>query len=236
LLSQDVREKGDNMTLGKVSSLKYFPAIAGALLMFSMPALAGPPLICHAIDIGSEQSLPWTSTGWNLGGQENYDVSHLVTDTLALLTPSTPVLLRMETLRRATLYAQQRTPAAKELLFRLEARTRENPKDALAAFDFGYLVECYRQASWLRQHTDWLKATADPAGPNLAMKIDGYAWVLKAIALRGSDPQMEVAAALMTTEGARSEHDRHLQNAMAGAKVDAMLARNLSSRFPKNAA
>src|SRR5260221_247942 len=123
----------------------------------------------------------------------------------------------------------------KELLFRLEGRTRENPKDALAAFDFGYLVECYRQASWLRQHTDWLKASGDATGANLAMKIDGYEWVRKAIALRGSDPQMEFAAALMTTEGARGEHDRHLQNAMAGAKADAMLARNLESRFPKSA-
>jgi len=224
------------MKLRKVSPLKYFAAIAVALLMFAVPALAGPPLICHAIDIGSEQSLPWTSTGWNLTGQENYDVSHVVTDTLALLIPSTPVLVRMETLRRATLYAQRRTPMTKELLFRLEARTRENPKDALAAFDFGYLVECYSQVSWLRQHTDWLKASGDAAGPNLAMKIDGYAWVLKAIALRGSDPQMEFAAALMTTEGAQRERDRHLQNALAGAKADAMLARNLSSRFPKNAA
>ena len=224
------------MRLRKISSLKYFTAIAGALLMFSVPALAGPPLICHAIDIGSGQSLPWTSTGWNLSGQENYDVNHLVADTLALLTPGISVLVRMETLRRATLYGQQRTPIAKELLFRLEARTRENPKDALAAFDFGYLVECYRQASWLRQHTDWLKASADPAAQNLALKIDGYAWVRKAIALRGSDPQMEFAAALMTTDGARDEHDRHLQNAMAGAKADPMLARNLSSRFPKNAA
>lgn len=205
--------------------------------MFSVPDLAGPPLICHAIDIGSEQSLPWTGTGWSLSGQEHYDVSHLVADTLALLAPSTPVLLRMETLRRATLYAQQPTPVAKELLFRLEARTRENPKDALAAFDFGYLVECYRQASWLRQHTDWLNSSADPVGTSLAaMKIDGYAWVLEAIALRGNDPQMEFAAALMTTEGTRSEHDRHLQNALAGAKADAMLARNLASRFPKNAA
>jgi hypothetical protein len=58
----------------------------------------------------------------------------------------------------------------------------------------------------------------------------------KAIALRGSDPEMEFAAALMTTEGGRSDHDRHLQNAMAGAKADAMLARNLASRFPKQAA
>ena len=224
------------MKLRKLMSLKYFAAIATALLVGAAPAVAGPPLICHAIDIGTAQSLPWTSSGWNLSGQEKYDVSHLVPDTLSLLAPSTPVLVRMETLRRATLYAQQRTAVAKELLFRLEARTRENPKDALAAFDFGYLVECYRQTSWLHQHTDWLKASGDSMGANLAMKIDGYEWVRKAIALRGSDPQMEFAAALMTTEAARSEHDRHVQNAMSGAKADAMLARNLASRFPKGAA
>ena len=224
------------MRLRNIFSLKIFAVIAGYLLVIAAPTLAGPPLICHAIDIGAEQSLPWTSTGWNLSGQEQYDVSRLVPDTLALLTPSASVLLRMETLRRATLYGQQQTAVAKELLLRLEARTRENPKDGLAAFDFGYLVECYKQASWLHQHTDWLKASGDAGGASLAMKIDGYSWVLKAIALRGSDPQMEFAAALMTTDGARSEHDRHLQNAMAGAKADAMLARNLSSRFPKNAA
>jgi hypothetical protein len=224
------------MKLRNMFSLKYFAVIVGGLLMIAAPALAGPPLICHAIDIGAEQSLPWTSTGWNLSGQEQYDVSRLVPDTLAVLMPSTRVLLRMETLRRATLYGLQRTAVAKESLLRLEARTHENPKDALAAFDFGYLVECYKQASWLHQHTDWLKASGDAGGANLAMKIDGYSWVVKAIMLRGSDPQMEFAAALMTTDGAQSEHDRHLQNAMAGAKADAMLARNLSSRFPKSAA
>jgi hypothetical protein len=224
------------MKLRKLFSLKYFAALTVASLFLAGTAIAGPPLICHAIDIGTANSLPWTSSGWNLSGQETYDVSRLVPDTLALLVPSTPVLARMETLRRATLYAQQRTAVAKELLFRLEARTRENPKDALAAFDFGYLVECYRQASWLRQHTDWLKASGDTTSANLVMKIDGYESVRKAIALRGSDPQMEFAAALMTTEGARSEHDRHLQNAMAGAKADALLARNLASRFPKSAA
>jgi hypothetical protein len=225
------------MKLRKVFSVKYFTAMAAALLFLAGTTIAGPPLICHAIDIGTAQSLPWTSSGWNLSGQETYDVSHLVPDTLALLAPSTPVLVRMETLRRATLYAQKRTAIAMELLMRLEARTRENPKDALAAFDFGYLAECYKQASWLTQHTDWLKATegVGNARANVAMKIDGYEWVRKAIVLRGSDPQMEFAAALMTTEGARSEHNQHLQNAMAGAKADALLARNLASRFPKNA-
>ena len=224
------------MKLRRICSVRYFAALAAALLLLVGTAIAGPPLICHAVEIGTAQSLPWTSTGWNLSGQETYDVSHLVPDTLALLAPSTPVLVRMETLRRATLYAQKQPAVAKELLFRLEVRTRENPKDALAAFDFGYLVECYRQASWLRQHTDWLKASGDATDANLAVKMDGYESVRKAIALRGSDSQMEFAAALMTTEGARGEHERHLQNAMAGAKADALLARNLASRFPKNAA
>lgn len=224
------------MKLRKISLLKYFAALAAALLVIASSAVAGPPLICHAVDIGTANSLPWTSTGWNLSGQETYDVSHLVPDTLALLAPSTPVLVRMETLRRATLYAQKQTAVAKELMFRLEARMRENPRDALAAFDFGYLAECYRQASWLRQHTDWLKASRDTTAANLALKIEGYEYVRKAIALRGSDPQMEFAAALMTTDGERGEHDRHLQNAMAGAKADARLARNMASRFPKNGA
>jgi hypothetical protein len=221
----------------KLFFLKCFSAIAGALLLAGT-ALAGPPLICHAIDIGGAQSLPWTSTGWNLSGHENYDLSRLVPDTLALLAPSTPVLVRMETLRRATLYVQQRTSVAMDLLLRLDARTRENPKDALAAFDVGYLAECFKQASWLQQHTDWLKAAGggQTTRANVATKIDGYEWVRKAIALRGSDPQMEFAAALMTTDPASSEHDRHLRNAMAGAKADAMLERNLASRFPKNAA
>ena len=224
------------MKFPKASSLKYFASFAIVGLVLAGTALAGPPLICHSIDIGSALSLPWSSSGWNLSGQETYNVDNLVQDTLALLGPSTPVLVRMETLRRATLYAQQRTPIAKELLFRLEARTREDPKDALAAFDFGYLVECYKQASWLHQHTDWLKASADTTTTNFAMKLEGYQSVQKAIALRGTDPQMEFAAALMTIEGAREEHDRHLQKAMAGAKADALLARNLASRFPKSAA
>ena len=223
------------MKFPKTSFLKYFASLAIACLLLAGTAVAGPPLICHSVDIGSAQSLPWSSSGWNLSGQETYNVDNLVQDTLALLGPSTPVLVRMETLRRATLYAQQRTPVAKELLFRLEARTRENPKDALAAFDFGYLVECYRQASWLHQHTDGLKASAEATTTSFAMKLDGYQSVQKAIALRGTDPQMEFAAALMTIGGAREEHDRHLQNAMAGAKADALLARNLASRFPKSA-
>jgi hypothetical protein len=234
-----LKKEATEMRKSKTFLLKYFAVLPVILLLLAGRALAGPPLICHAVDIGTAESLPWASSGWNLTGQETYDVSHLAADTLALLGPNTPVLVRMETLRRATLYAQQRTAIAKELLLRLEARTRENPKDALAAFDFGYLAECYKQASWLHQHTDWLKKTDGGeivVRAYLSTGIDGYGWVRKAIALRGSDPQMEFAAALMTTDGATSEHQQHLQSALAGAKADAMLARNLASRFPKDAA
>src|SRR5260370_23155352 len=96
--------QGDSMRLRNIFSLNIFAVIAGGLLVIAAPALAGPPLICHAIDIGSEQSLPWTSTAWNLSGQEQYDVSRLVADTLALLTPGTSLLLPRAPLRRTTVY------------------------------------------------------------------------------------------------------------------------------------
>jgi hypothetical protein len=63
--------------------------------------IAGPPLICHAFDIGNAKSLPWVSHDWNLSGSENYDTHHLANDTLAVLNASQVPLVHMETLRRA---------------------------------------------------------------------------------------------------------------------------------------
>src|SRR5256885_15919529 len=102
------------------------PPLPPALLLFFFllvpPALAGPPLICHRFDIGDARSLPWTSNTWNLQGNENYDIKNLVRDTLAILDSNAPVLVRMETLRRATLYARNDPQATKELLTKLHAR------------------------------------------------------------------------------------------------------------------
>jgi hypothetical protein len=222
----------------KQDSRKTFRLAAGILcaaLIFAAPALAGPPLICHPINIGSAQSLPWASDSWRLSGQENYDVSRLVPDTLALLSPSTPVLVRMETLRRATLYAQSDSRIAKELLLRLEARTSANSSDALAAFDFGYLIECYRQAgeAFREGMLGASSKTEKGAASNPAADVNGYAWVKKAIRLRGEDPAMEFAAALITTEVSQSERPEHLQKAIAGAKEDPLLAQNLTNHFGK---
>src|SRR5215471_10540943 len=114
-----------------------------SVLVLVTAALAGPPLICHPFDIGTAKSLPWTGTSWNLSGNEGYDTANLVRDTLTLLTPDIPVIVRMETIRRATLYARKDPRAAKELISRLYARATAaettNP-DPLAYFDVGYLV------------------------------------------------------------------------------------------------
>lgn len=197
-----------------------------AIAFFAASALAGPPLICHAIHIGSAQSLPWSGDSWNLTGHETYDVSHLVPDTLALLNPSTPVLVRMETLRRATLYAQGDSQVAKELILRLRSRTTANESDALAAFDFGYLVECYRQMGIATRYGMFKNS---PSG--LINGLDGYSWVKKAIAMRGDDPEMEFAAALITSEISQQDRAEHLNKAIAGSKSDALLAENLGSSF-----
>ena len=210
----------------------YLFAAAAAMLLFANAAQAGPPLVCHAFEIGQAKSLPLVSHSWNLSGSENYDTKNLVKDTLEILAPDTPVLVRMETLRRATLYARKDPIAARELLGKLYARASSaeaaGHPQALAWFDAGYLVETYKQ--WIGRDlphmTDGMRMDANPAAA-----VDGYAMVKKAIALRGDDPQMEFAAALITLSGPRDEHAGHAQKALSGAKNDALLAQNLATHF-----
>jgi hypothetical protein len=240
-LSLEVRNdsEGDKkiMKAKSIKSIRFAIGLAAAMLCFANVAQAGPPLICHAIEIGQAKSLPWVSHSWNLSGDENYDTKNLVKDTLEILGPDTPVLVRMETLRRATLYARKDPLAAKELLARLHARATSAESaghpDALAWFDAGYLAETYKQ--WIGQKlphmTDGMRID-----PNPAAGVDGYSMVRKAIALRGpalhgDDPQMELAAALITLSGPQEAHRQHAQKAIAGAKADALLAQNLATRF-----
>jgi hypothetical protein len=190
------------------------------LLGFTTLAQAGPPLICHPIEIGQAKSLPWVE--FNHQGSTNYDLKHLSQDTMTLLDAHTPVLVRMETLRRATIYARMDPQAAKELITRLHARAGDSDAagrpDALAWFDVGYLAEAYEQ--WMGK-----------GEPNPAAGLDGYSLVRKAISLRGSDPEMEFAAAMITLGGPDRAHRDHVQKAMAGAKNDPLLAQNLASNF-----
>ncbi len=217
------------MTLQQIRSPRFAIILVAAVLSFANVAQAGPPLICHTIEIGQAKSLPWISHNWNLSGGETYDTKNLVPDTLDILAPGTPVLVRMETLRRATLYARKDPLAAKELLARLHARATSaessGHSDALAWFDVGYLAETYKQ--WIGQ--SWMRVSNDEQNP--AAGVDGYALVKKAIGLRGSDPQMEFAAALITFSGPQEEHRQHSLKAIAGAKTDPLLAQNLATHF-----
>src|SRR5271166_6521095 len=200
---------------------KFTTALLVALFVLATSALAGPPLICHAFDIGNAKSLPWISHDWNLTGSEPYDTRNLAADTIAILDNDSTTLVHMETLRRATLFARKDPAAAKQLLVKLAARADSSANSqsaALASFDLGYLAETYKQ--WLGND-----------GPNPAQGLDGYALVRKAIQLRGNDPQMEFAAALITLKGPAADHQDHAQKAIVGSKSDPLLARNLSAHF-----
>jgi hypothetical protein len=193
---------------------------AAVLLAFTTFAQAGPALICHSIEIGQAKSLPLVE--WSHAQSAGYDLKNLTRDTLAILDSNAPVLVRMETLRRATIYARQNSEVAKELITRLQARAANSDSaghsDALAWFDAGYLAEAYKQ--WMGR-----------GEPNPAAGLDGYGLVRKAIRLRGSDAEMEFAAALITLSGPESAHQDHVRKALAGAKNDPLLAQNLASNF-----
>lgn len=214
------------------------------LLVVQQAALAGPPLICHPFEIGNARSLPWSGSQWR-DVNKTYNINRLVDDTLGLLTPETPVLVRMETLRRATVYAvwsmydrevgyTVKDPAvANALLSQLKARVpgpgakSHNRATALALFDYGYLLASYKQAG------------DSSKGVGLSSGADGYALIVKAIAAAGgSDPEMEFAAALASSDRPRGAqaalqgaHLAHLRKAAAGAKDGSLLARNLVTHF-----
>ena len=219
--------------MNKTKRLSLQFTVAVFFLGIAQSAWAGPPLICHAFDIGGAKSLPFAGGDRESGRQwrgvdPNYDLNHLVSDTLELLGPETPVIVRMETMRRAALYAvwAQRDrkvgytvkddAVARQLFSALLARARNNDgkkiPDSLAWFDAGYLAETYKQGG-------------------LDTGFNGQEMVAKAIGLRGDDPAMEFAAAIMTWDGPANIHREHLRKALAGAQDGSLLARNLVLRF-----
>lgn len=213
-----------------MKSLPRFRAALAALCLAVLPTLAhaGPPLICHPYAIGSAKSLPG-GTKDHFGLSASYDRTPLVADTLALLTPDTPVIVRMETLRRAALYATNAmsawrnqgayTDADRNLAFGLLEKLRLRTQDAawprdLALFDLGFYAETLRQTK------------LDPA-------LDGYAFLAKAAELRPADADVQFALALASVWPKRPEHATHLAHAAAGAKPGTLLAVNLQSHFQR---
>ena len=171
-----------------------------AVVLTAAPAVAGPPFICHAFELSGHQSLPWGprhDAGWK-NPDPSYDVARLNADVTRLLAAPMPVSARMETLRRATIYAAKDRAVADSLLKTLEARAKAEPGNAFALFDAGFLTEAYRQASRVyewdmlggREKAEWTFKTAPSA--------DGAKLISAAVALNTSDaPEMRKALLLM---------------------------------------
>jgi hypothetical protein len=193
-------------------------------------ALAGPPLLCHPFDIGTAKSLTWdSSNGWQ-GRVGATNMKSLVADTEALLTPDTPVIVRMETLRRAALYASTDAQVAGELFTRLQARAASAKSGGLETFDAGYLIETFRQISnmhgWTRDDGSTIQFAALKS---LIDKTDGEAMIQQTLAARNGEPALEFAAALIagSYKSRRADYLKHAQKARAGADQDALLTKNL---------
>jgi hypothetical protein len=194
-------------------------------LLLALPAVAeaGPPLICQPFQTGGEAVLPWgIGPSWN-NPDPRYDVSRLTGDTLRLLSRGLPVIARMENLRRATIYAARDARVAHELMTAVLARALSSAAagspDPDSLFDAGYLIESFKQRSLLDDDRESRSAIRDEPG------ADGYAMVVRAIALHGSDADMEFAASLMKAGPLADEHRRR---AAAAARAGSLLAINLS--------
>jgi hypothetical protein len=210
--------------------LVFTTALVLASIAFARPALAGPPLLCHPFDIGTAASLPWSGTASWFDGKADYQLTNLVADTEALLAPSTPVIVRMETLRRATIYASRDAKIASTLLERLTARAQASiaagRPDALALLDAAYVTEALRQVTTIggiSGFKDQVNGIKD-----VISNADGWNYMKASLAARPDDPALEFAAALIAADKDRAAYSGHAQRARAGASKDALLARNLS--------
>jgi hypothetical protein len=198
--------------------------------------LAGPPLLCHPYEIGQASSLPWQGRDW-WPGRRDYNVANLVSETMAILMPSAPVVVRMETMRRAVIYAARDRDVAEQLLAAVLGRARkleaQGRPDANAWLDAAYLTEALREVGDLARMSDNSPfAGAVRAVDGLTAGLDGYAFILKSLDLRPGDPSIEFAAALIATretgrDGSSRKYVEHAAKARAGATRDALLARNL---------
>jgi len=205
-----------------------------AMVSIARPALAGPPLLCHPFDIGAAKSLPWSGASSWFDGQPGYDLQQLADDTEALLTPSTPIIVRMETLRRAAIYASRDPRVAKRLFLTINDRVRaaaasRGKTDPLTLFDAGYLTETFREIGRLGRSSFFAANMNADAMEALVKDVDGYALVQKSLALRANDASIELASALIaaSTPDRKGQYAQHAEKARSGAKQDALLARNL---------
>lgn len=199
-------------------------------LLFAGGALAGPPLLCHPFETAGAPSLPW-GKGWN-NTQRGYQVVNLARDTQALLGTQVPVIARMETLRRAAIYASGNGTVARQLAVQLDSRVvgaKDAHARALALFDAGYFAETLQDIARLQGYDMPGVGTVDMAAVNAILaQGDGSTRIAQAIALRPDDPALRFAAALVSSADERkADYNTHARLARNGARSDRLLALNI---------
>ena len=207
-----------------------YAALLAAVLLAPVTAIAGPPLLCHPFDTGDAASLPW-GDGWNRIDR-GYDTTRLGADTQRLLAIDTPVIARMETLRRAAIYASADGAHVRDLAAKLDARmvAAKTPQaKALALFDAGYFAETLQDIARLQGYDMPGIGKVDMAAIRAILANgDGSVRIAQALRLRGDDAAMRFGAALVSAADQRKgDYDLHARLARAGAGTDKLLARNL---------
>ena len=205
-------------------------ALLAAALLFSPAAFAGPPLLCHPFDTGGAASLPW-GKGWNVPDRR-YDTARLSADTASLLGAKVPVIARMETLRRAAIYASADGTRLRGLAATLEARitAAKTPQTkALALFDAGYFAETLQDIERLQGYDMPGIGKVDVAAlRSVLAKGDGSVRIADALKVRSGDASMRFAAALVSAADERKgDYNTHARLAREGVAADALLARNI---------
>jgi hypothetical protein len=199
-----------------------------AVLAFAMPALAGPPFICHPFDIGEAKSLPWGALNNYLAMRDDYDFHNVVADTEKLLTPSMPTIVRMETLRRAAVYASRDRAVARQLLGfvmgRAKSLTEPGSREAVAWFDAGYVIEALSELEQVGHYEKQMRGL-ETVLAGLTAPFNGRALIEKSAALRPDDASIEFALGLLSRS---PENETHYRKARAAAQQDALLANNLA--------
>jgi len=196
-----------------------------SVLLTATVAVAGPPMICHPVEVGNAECLPWGSNPFEKSSR--FRTSDIVEATVKVLDGSSSPLVHMETLRRATLYCDGDTRVATRLIATLMARALDaeiagGNDAALALLDAGYLAQCYDQFN---------VPTGLPVGSDDG--IVGYAWVQRSLELNPDDAEFEFAAAMVTARGGGSRHDRHVARVRKLAAPDSLVSRNLKVHAKK---
>lgn len=191
-------------------------------------ALAGPPLLCHPYDIGGHTSLPWGDDAFSPA--RSFDTKKLASETLRGLSADRPVLVRMETIRRASIYLEKSGGNAGDILGQLTIRALDaeaagdSQAAAAAFFDAGYFVATCRQ-----------NGSKFEGKPGEELGVPGYAWVRHAIELSGGSPEMHFGATLVllgnSGAGVKDRVSEHASAAAAGTEPGSLLAKNLPERF-----